>query len=178
MYGKNIFDDPEIKKSWMNYLVNCSFDINGDTSTFGWDNTCVRYSHFHMEIFQQLTALPKWASISLKIGLHIFGCIIYKMAYSLRQSLPPKQKTVTLNTVNTHLCTSLCCSLCMCLIVMSQEFLVREQYVIVIIIWNLYFIAPIKKKHTGIHIYETENFPHLNYHSSFHIVCLTCFIRL
>ena len=51
----------------------------------------VRYSHFCMEIFQQLMAPPKGSLLSIKIDLHILGCLIYKMTYSLRQSIPPTQ---------------------------------------------------------------------------------------
>ena len=103
-------------------------------SQFSWNTVSVRYTHFHVEIFWQLMSLPKCTSISIKIYLRIFGCIIYNMAYNLRQSWSPILKMATLNTVTTRLFTSLCFSLWMYLIVTSREFLVREQCVNVIII--------------------------------------------
>ena len=105
--------------------------------SLGWDTIGVRYSHFHTESIWQLTALPKCSPISIKNGLRIFGCIIYKTVYRL-----------TISTTNTKTTTKhsdlpsispLCFSLCICLIVTSREFLVREQYAKVVIIWNLWY---------------------------------------
>ena len=128
---------------------------------FSWCQQClstvgVRYSHFCLEIFRQLTSLRKCTSISTKIGLCIHGCIIYKTAYNSRQSLFPIPKTSTFNTATNRLLTSLCFSLCTCLIMTSREFLVMEQCVNMIIIRNLYSIMPMNK-HNRIYVYETEN---------------------
>ena len=62
--------------------------------SLGWDIVGVKHGHFHLQIFQQLTAVPKCTSILVKICLCILNCI-----------------TSTLNTT-TQMFTSLCFSLC------------------------------------------------------------------
>ena len=121
--------------------------------------------------FRQLMALPKCTSTSIKIVLCIIRYVLYETAHSLRQSLPPMPKTVTLNTANTRLFTSMCFSLCTCLIVTSREFLAMEQCVWM---WSLFEICILLRqwiKDTG---NETENnVLRLDFHSSFHNVFLT-----
>ena len=53
--------------------------------SLGWHTIGLRYSHFHMEFFRQLTVLPKCTSNSIKNDLCIFEKIkndLYKMAYT------------------------------------------------------------------------------------------------
>ena len=146
-------------------------------SSLGLDAVSVRYSHFRVEIFLQLTAIPKRTSISIKIGLGICWCMIYKTAYSLRQSLAPITKTAALSTVTNRLYTLLFFSLRTFLNVTSREFLAREQCVDVIIIWNLYSTAAMNKD-TGIYFYWTENnILRLYFHSSYHIVFWLSFYK-
>ena len=63
---------------------------------------------FYVENFRRVTALPKYTSISIKIGLYILGCTNYKTADSLKQFLPPMPKMATLKTATTRLFTWLC----------------------------------------------------------------------
>ena len=59
---------------------NAAFGVAGANgvsagSSLGWDTVGERYGHFYVENFRQLTALPKFTSISIKIGLRILGCM-------------------------------------------------------------------------------------------------------
>ena len=129
------------------------------------DTVCVRYSNFHAELFQQLTAQSKCALISIKFGFHIVVCI--KAAYSLKQSLPPVQKMTTLNMVTTFLFTSLWLSLCTCFIGMSQEFFAREYCVNVIIVWNLYSVETTTKTYQDIYLLNRMQCSGFNFHDSY-----------
>ena len=141
--------------------------------SLGWDTVGERYGHLYVENFRQLTALPKYTSISIKICLRILGCMNWKTAYSLKQFLPPIPKKATFKTATTRLFTSLCFSLCTCLIVTSCVFPAREQLVNVTIIWNKCILLLQWIIDTGIYVHGTENnILRLNFHNAFHNVFL------
>ena len=99
--------------------------------------------------------------------------VIYKAAYSLRQTLTPIPNTATSNIVTILQFTLLCFSQCTCIIVTLQKFLAREQCMIKIVIYFFYIVAPMN----GIFVCETENNAlELNFHNFVHNVSPTIFL--
>ena len=130
----------------INILSTSTIDLASANSVFIWliarsaeTIVSVKYSHFLMKFFWQLTAASKCTSISIEIAHHILGCIIFKMAYSscsLRQSLPPVLRT---SSENSNLKHSDYPSIYIAVLLAVQEFLAREHCVnvITINIWKL-----------------------------------------
>ena len=124
--------------------------------SLGWDIVGERYGQFYVENFRRVTGLPKCKSISIKIGICILGCMIYKTAYSLKQFLPPMLTMATLKhrlPVYLHRCASRC----------ARVWLWRHGSSLrggSVSVWSLftfwYSIVPMHKN-TGICIYVTEN---------------------
>ena len=93
-----------------------------------------------------------------KNGLCILGCTICKTAYNLRQFLPQKTKTATLNTGTTCLFISLCISLCTWMWSLLKVCISLCQ-------WT---------KNTRNYVYETDNNDlRLDFQNVFHIVFFT-----
>ena len=142
--------------------------------SLGWNTVGVRYSHFRVEIFRQLTALSKCASISI-----IKNYPPYSWMHSLQNGI--QCKTIpTSNTENYYFKHSDYLSIYIVVLLAEHVFdcditEVTCNGAVCECDHHLKFVFYCTNdKNIGIYVDETENNVHwLEFHSSFHVVFLT-----